>query len=176
MSNIAFGALLEALLDAFRSWDALQSMLRLQLDKHLEHLSSRHKPLPDVVHDLIDNAEAAGWKDDLLAAALRANPGNAKLRALAPTPSAPAVASPLPAASPSPPAPPMDRNALLDHLLSLNEAQFDVLCARLNVPHSILPGSSSPLATRAVELLRYHEQSGRSLQTLQHALQPAHPR
>lgn len=66
----------------------------------------------------------------------------------------------------------LDRFILLDRLLALNEAEQEVLRARLGVPAHILPGSTAPRAQRAIALLEYFEQPGRTLQALHAALEP----
>jgi len=80
VAQVQVAALNEALLDAFRDRAALKRMLRLQLDKRLDHLSAPAQLQPDVVLDVIEAAESGGWLEQLIEAAVRANPGNPRLR------------------------------------------------------------------------------------------------
>ncbi len=50
---------------------------------------------------------------------------------------------------------------LLDTLCALLPAQLDLVIAKLQVTVQYLPGPGAPLATRAVDLLRWAEQQGR---------------
>lgn len=75
------GELRDALVDAFPSYAALKQMLHLQLEKKLEELVAK-AGLKDSAYEIIILAQAEGWVRSLLSAAQKANPGNAKLKAL----------------------------------------------------------------------------------------------
>ena len=68
-----------ALLDAFRTLEQLQRMVRHRLDRDLNHFT--HGPLRDRVGQLIDEAESQGWMAELVQAAHAQNPGNPLLAA-----------------------------------------------------------------------------------------------
>ena len=70
----------EALLDAYRSHNALKRMVRFQLDEHLEAIAGRGI-LKDVVFDLINWADAEGKLERLIIGAYEENSGNPKLKA-----------------------------------------------------------------------------------------------
>ena len=53
------------------------------------------------------------------------------------------------------------REGLLDQLTVLLPAQLDLLVVMLSAPPSVLSGPQAPLATRAIELIRWAEQQGR---------------
>ena len=72
----------DALLGAFPERVGLERMLRLQLGKNLNSIATTGS-LQNDVFKLLQAAEAEGWAAELLAAALRDNPGNAQLQALA---------------------------------------------------------------------------------------------
>jgi hypothetical protein len=122
----------EALVDAFPSWNDLARMVRIHLEENLAALVSPGT-LTDATFELIALATARGKLDELLAAALKANPGNPTLvdfeaslprppqpAAAAPAPAAtaqpPAVALPAPIAPPSVPPPPRPTNPLLEEI------------------------------------------------------------
>lgn len=73
----------EALLSAF-SHDSLRQMVRHELNENLDHFAGG-SDLMTVVYKLTDWAQRRGYLDALLDGALRAEPGNAKLQALART-------------------------------------------------------------------------------------------
>ncbi len=95
----------EALLSAFPSHAALARMLRYEMDVNLVEIAVGG--LREVAFALIQWAQAHGRDDELLRAALKQNPGNAKLRAFAATTSIQAPeATPSAASAPAPEAPP----------------------------------------------------------------------
>ncbi|HEY0376700.1 MAG TPA: hypothetical protein VGC87_07065, partial [Pyrinomonadaceae bacterium] len=55
----------------------------------------------------------------------------------------------------------MTRDELLTQLTKLLPAQFEQVLFRARVPPEYLPGSGSPQATRAVEVIRYFDQQNR---------------
>lgn len=71
-----------ALVDAFPTASALEQMLRFRLSKNLSRYALGNN-LFDVAFKLVAAAEAEGWTLALIAGARDANPGNAKLLALA---------------------------------------------------------------------------------------------
>ena len=70
-----------ALTDAFRTRDTLKVMLSFECDQNLDVLAGTGGLLV-VVPEVVEAADAGGWIDQLLAGALKANPGNPSLRAL----------------------------------------------------------------------------------------------
>ena len=70
----------EALISAFPTRQKLTQMLRFGSGKHLEAIASGGN-LQDIVFELLQAAEAEGWLIELLEAARKANPNNAKLEA-----------------------------------------------------------------------------------------------
>lgn len=74
----------EALLDAFPSWEALASMVRLELDLSLDRVASPRTNLRTVVLDLVAWARSEAKIEALVAGARAANPDNTRLRALDP--------------------------------------------------------------------------------------------
>lgn len=70
----------DALLDAFRSHDKLERMLRFGMDVKLNAIVGEG-PLSTVVFELINWAESEGRIDELLRAAHKENPGNPNLDA-----------------------------------------------------------------------------------------------
>src|SRR6266581_7526430 len=83
MQDTFFNDLNEALRDAIRKPDKLAYFLRSRLGKRLNEIVSLEKDYVAVVAGVIDAAEAEGWVDDLIKAALLQVPGNRKLRAFA---------------------------------------------------------------------------------------------
>lgn len=82
-----------ALLDAFRTYPALERMVSFKLNRSLRQISEA-AALRDVVFALVQAADAEGWTAELIEGALAANPGNALLQALRPaSPKAPQPAS-----------------------------------------------------------------------------------
>jgi V8-like Glu-specific endopeptidase len=69
----------EALLDAYRSHNALRIMVRFQLDENLNAIAGIGL-LKDVVFELIDWAESAGKLERLIIGAYEETPGNPKLK------------------------------------------------------------------------------------------------
>lgn len=78
-----FDTLNEALRDAIRKPDKLAYFLRSQFGKRLTEIVSLEKDYVAVVAAVVDSAEAEGWVDDLIRAALQEVPGNVKLRSFA---------------------------------------------------------------------------------------------
>jgi hypothetical protein len=78
----AMKELRDALLDAFPTRDALAQMVRFGLGENLENITG-NGPLSAAVFELIKWAEAHGRTDELVRAALAANPGNPALLAVA---------------------------------------------------------------------------------------------
>jgi hypothetical protein len=78
MTGQELEALRDALCDAF-DYNGFREMLRLRLDKSLEHLSAPGR-LSTVVFNVIETAEREGWLADLVRAARTANSGNPKLK------------------------------------------------------------------------------------------------
>lgn len=105
----------EALLSAYPNHPALARMLRYEMNVNLAEIAVGG--LREVAFALIEWAQANGRGDELLRAALKQNPGNAKLRAFAAStgisaPAAAPVTEPSPAPEPPPPQPkltPVDR-------------------------------------------------------------------
>ncbi|MCG8348329.1 MAG: effector-associated domain EAD1-containing protein, partial [Chloroflexales bacterium] len=77
-----FEQLQQALESAFPDYDDLARMVRIKLEKDLEHIVKRDA-LSKVVFQLIKTAEAQGWMEELIRGARAAVPGNEKLRAFA---------------------------------------------------------------------------------------------
>lgn len=79
------GAQLRALDTAIRSgypsYSSLQQMLAYELERDLRGITAQ-AGMKDVVFNLLDAAQSEGWVDELVTAALLANPGNPELRAL----------------------------------------------------------------------------------------------
>jgi hypothetical protein len=71
----------KALASAFFNRNQLEMMLFHQLTKNLLDYAAEGIPHPQMVRQLVAAAESEGWTDDLVAGALKANPGNPKLRA-----------------------------------------------------------------------------------------------
>ena len=69
----------QALLDAYRSHNALRRMVRFQLDETLEAIAGSGI-LNDVVFNLIDWAEAQGKLERLIIGAYEENSGNPELK------------------------------------------------------------------------------------------------
>jgi hypothetical protein len=68
----------EALGDAYRRRPELRRMVRYKLDRNLDAISGAGG-LEDTIFDLVDRADAEGWVDRLVAAALEDKAGNSKL-------------------------------------------------------------------------------------------------
>ena len=73
--------LINALDSAFDSYDDLDMMLQLKLDRRLADLSEQ-APLPKVIFKVVNNAVAKGWIEALVTAARLDNPGNPELKQL----------------------------------------------------------------------------------------------
>ncbi len=71
----------KALAAAFFNRNQLEMMLFHQLNKDLLDFAAEGIPHPEMIRQLVKASEASGWTDDLVAGALKANPGNPKLRA-----------------------------------------------------------------------------------------------
>ena len=80
LSGGEIDSLSKALLDGYRSHNALKRMVRFQLNENLEAIAGRGK-LQDVVFDLIDWAEATGKLEHLIIGAYEENSGNPNLKA-----------------------------------------------------------------------------------------------
>src|SRR5262245_15503397 len=72
----------DALTSAFPSWSALEMMVEFERDKNLEKLVGR-SGLDAVAFELVRWARREGRLDDLLAGAIRQNPGNPDLKRFA---------------------------------------------------------------------------------------------
>ena len=77
-----FEQLQQALESAFPDYDDLARMVRIKLEKDLEHIVKRDA-LSKVVFQLIKTAEAQGWLTELVEAARKANPNNPDLKPFA---------------------------------------------------------------------------------------------
>lgn len=75
-----YQALLEALLDAYRRYNSLKSMVRSELGDRLNEITPPTLPLKDNVDQLIDWAEEKGKLQALIFGAHRQNSGNPKLK------------------------------------------------------------------------------------------------
>lgn len=73
----------EALRDAIRKPDKLAYFLRGRLGKKLNEIVSLEKDYKTIVAEVVDLAEAEGWDNELVRAALLEVPGNMKLRTFA---------------------------------------------------------------------------------------------
>ena len=80
LSGEQFEAISLALLDAFNP-GSLEAMVRFQLGQKLNQIA-KLGPLTEVVHDLIEWAEAQDQVQQLIESACVANPGNGRLQAL----------------------------------------------------------------------------------------------
>ena len=78
--EINYEELNEAFLDAFRTYDDLERMLKFKLNTRLSRIIPDTKPLNDVIFDLIDHFEAQGKLLELIRKAHQHNPGNPKLK------------------------------------------------------------------------------------------------
>ncbi|KYC35137.1 hypothetical protein WA1_08190 [Scytonema hofmannii PCC 7110] len=74
-----------ALLDAFPDKSSLEQMLSFKLNKNLDTLVEGDASLGTIVFDLIKSANAEGWIQDLICAALLSKPRNSKLNEIART-------------------------------------------------------------------------------------------
>ncbi len=72
----------DALIDAFTAKSLLEQLLSLELDKNLDEIAGGIS-LQEIVFNLIKAAEAQGWIEDLVRAALRSNPKNFPLKDIA---------------------------------------------------------------------------------------------
>ncbi len=70
----------DALADAFRARSQLEMMLRLHVNKRLNDYASENLPHPRTIFNVVDAADEEGWTEELVRAALEANPGNPELR------------------------------------------------------------------------------------------------
>ncbi|MBM2614236.1 hypothetical protein JIG36_01530 [Actinoplanes sp. LDG1-06] len=68
-----------AILDAYRTLDALERLLVYSLDRQLSHHADLHSPLPMVVFRLLGAARGEGWLAALIEAALVDRAGNVAL-------------------------------------------------------------------------------------------------
>jgi hypothetical protein len=69
----------EALLDAYRRRPDLSRMIKFKLNRNLENMTGPGG-LEDVMFELVDRAEAEGWVEELVAAAVQDRGGNPRLR------------------------------------------------------------------------------------------------
>ena len=72
----------DALIDGFPNTISLERMLSFELDKNLIAIAGEGS-LQDIVFKLIQTANSQGWIEDLVRAALKSNPRNPRLRAIA---------------------------------------------------------------------------------------------
>lgn len=86
LSGKQIGAFIDALLDAYPTRDTLRIMVRIELEESLDAITDGANQRV-VVFNLITWAERSGRLDDLVAGAVKQNPGNPALRALNLTPS-----------------------------------------------------------------------------------------
>ncbi len=70
-----------AFVDAFRSRRETAMFARLHLDKSLDEMASENTTLPEAVHQMCEYMQAHGSANQLVRAAIKANPGNAELKA-----------------------------------------------------------------------------------------------
>ena len=82
LTGTQYEALVTALVDAFPSEAALTMMLRFRLDRSLAAIVAPGS-LTDQAFYLVQASEAEGWTGELIAAARRSRPRNARLLALA---------------------------------------------------------------------------------------------
>lgn len=83
LSGKQWGELQDALLDAFRTYSDLREMLQRQLGENAALYGDASSRLPDVVFNLIQAKDAAGWLPQLVRAALDAEPDNPRLNGFA---------------------------------------------------------------------------------------------
>lgn len=127
MPGVQFEEYWNALNDAY-SKDSLSRMLRLRLDRRLDHLVGGG-PLPDMTFELLSCAEREGWHVDLIQAAHQFNPKNAALAqvydkyGLAPNLSIQQAGAALAAAPETASAPGFERT-IRDHLPMFDIAMF----------------------------------------------------
>ncbi len=81
LSGAQLEALDRALRSGFRTYGKLDMMLTYGLDRRLADITAP-SGMRQVVFDLLQEAEAEGWTEDLATAALLANPGNRDLQDL----------------------------------------------------------------------------------------------
>ena len=84
LSGSDYSELLQTLLDAYDT-DSFAKMLRIEFDKPLRHFASDKTPFPEIVAAVIEKSEQEDWTRELVLAAARSNPGNARLAQLAAT-------------------------------------------------------------------------------------------
>jgi hypothetical protein len=77
-----FNALHGALHSAFPDVGVLRNMLRQKLNRGLDDIASAGT-LPEMITDVIEEAQAGGWVLELVEGALQANPGSPRLRPVA---------------------------------------------------------------------------------------------
>jgi Effector-associated domain 1/Trypsin-like peptidase domain len=70
----------DALADAFRYPEEFETMLHLGLNKRLNAYAADNLIYPDKIYRVIDKADAQDWIEELVRAALEANPRNSELR------------------------------------------------------------------------------------------------
>jgi hypothetical protein len=93
LSGAQWQQLNDALVSAFPNEGALARMLRFRCEVALANVAAP-APLPQMVFDVIETAEAEGWTARLIAGARESNPGNADLAAAAAAIGGLAVAAP----------------------------------------------------------------------------------
>jgi hypothetical protein len=136
LSTQAFAELVAALLSAFESLGAVKYMLQFKLGKVLDDIAPPG-PRPEVVLELLRAAEAGGWTEALVRAAIDTRPGNPPLRTFCGT-HAP-------------------------HLLAAQPAQDLVkgVSAGLEAAHTILQRPDDPAARALVGQFRSEFKDGR---------------
>lgn len=93
MNGSQLQRLVDALMNAFPTEARLAQMLRFRLEKRLAEIAG-HGALRDMVFELLQDAEAQGYIDDLVAAARESAPHNGKLAAFVESYGAIATAAP----------------------------------------------------------------------------------
>jgi hypothetical protein len=83
ISGQRMAELVDALLHAFRGIQDFEQLLRFRLDRNLDAISSRFEAPTSVVRRVIETADAEGWLQALVAAALEARPNNPRIQAVA---------------------------------------------------------------------------------------------
>jgi hypothetical protein len=81
MDGRIVGELCDAITDAFTP-DTLRQLLRIKLNKQLDALTASGN-FRAVVFELVETADREGWVNELVSAALEANPGNTALQQFA---------------------------------------------------------------------------------------------
>ncbi len=125
-------AMMDALVDAFRTTGDLRELVSVALNEKLDVLVGSGS-LRNMVFELIQQTEARGTTNDLLAAAITARPGNAKLLAFVESRTLPSPAAPAPIGQQRAGSPPIravttrSLRALLQAML-VGASDFDAFC------------------------------------------------